>query len=457
MQKMLVLWLIFGMVISFSCRENTNEKTPGFSKPTNKDYKRLISQLDHKEQGTQELAQNELCQWGKELVEYYRIVKAKAKAQIEGKGKEFKKVKEIIEQFAHTLRETGLKQDTEPGVKKRIEFIQHRLYKYIQPKILFTKAPSFLPHIYLMDADGGNVTEITDCQAESPAWSPDATKIAFHSPRDRNLWNNVRNIYVVDRNGENIKRLTRNGDHIEPAWSPDGTRIVFQSKWNIDPPRWHLWVMDTDGKNQKNLTEHHDNAWFQDWSPDGTKIIFISRQSGKSQIYIIDADGKNLKKLTDGQGNDGFSAWSPDGTKIAFVSDRSGYDEVYVMDTDGENQKALTKNHGSVWNSIYHLVWSPDGTKIDFNAAGDIYVMDADGKNQKRLTDSLHGDYGSAWSPDGDKILFRSARDKHYHQIYIMDADGKNQKRLTVIREGGRSAVWEPFVLKELESLFLPH
>lgn len=55
-----------------------------------------------------------------------------------------------------------------------------------------------------------------------PHWSPDGTKIAVGCDA---------NIYVMDADGSNVKQLTtsQNGGNAEPSWSPDGTRIIFTS------------------------------------------------------------------------------------------------------------------------------------------------------------------------------------------------------------------------------------
>jgi len=69
-----------------------------------------------------------------------------------------------------------------------------------------------------MDAEGSNPVRLTDNPAYDayPAWSPDGTRIAFHSWRDGN-WE----IYVMDADGSNPVNVTDNpsGDY-SPAWSP---------------------------------------------------------------------------------------------------------------------------------------------------------------------------------------------------------------------------------------------
>ena len=65
-------------------------------------------------------------------------------------------------------------------------------------------------------------------------------------------------------------------------------------------------------------------------------IVFVSRRDGNPEIYVMDADGANLANLTNHPEADTEPVWSPDGTRIAFLSRRDGEAaSVYVMDEIG--------------------------------------------------------------------------------------------------------------------------
>ena len=98
-------------------------------------------------------------------------------------------------------------------------------------------------------------------------------------------------------------------------------QIAFASKrdGNLE-----IYVMDDDGKNPRRLTNNRQNDSRPSWSPDGKHIVFGSERDGNWEIYAMDDDGKNPRRLTENPNNDQFPSWSPDGERIAFMSDRDG-------------------------------------------------------------------------------------------------------------------------------------
>ena len=264
----------------------------------------------------------------------------------------------------------------------------------------------------------------------------DNTLIAFTSFRDGNG-----EIYVMNADGKKQRNLTQNpAEDCCASWSLDGRKIVFTS---FRDGNAEIYVMDADGGNPQNLTKNPAGEGGADpihidtnpsWSPDGTKIAFKSHRAERwnPEIYVMDADGGNPKNITQNSTPVGHCcpSWSPDGKQIIFTSHRDGNKEIYVMNADGKKQRNLTQIVvDDNWAS-----WSPDGKQIVFTSFrddnGEIHLMDNDGGNVKNLTKNPEDDCCPSWSPSGTKIAFMSRRDGDV-DIHVMNADGKNPQNLT--------------------------
>ena len=102
------------------------------------------------------------------------------------------------------------------------------------------------------------ITNFDNATSYDPAWSPRGDWIVFvGTALDGD------EIYVVDPQGNSVRRLTYNAWEWDkhPSWSPDGSRIVFYS--NRDTGHRQIWIMDADGSNQRNLS----NDEFENWDP----------------------------------------------------------------------------------------------------------------------------------------------------------------------------------------------
>jgi Tol biopolymer transport system component len=128
--------------------------------------------------------------------------------------------------------------------------------------------------IYTVNADGSNKTRVINTPTnafyiDKVAWSPDGRQIAF---TDYHVYNggDTSQIYVMNADGSNLTKLTNSYD-ASPAWSPDGRRIAFWSKrpfnYNEIGANTEIYVMDADGSNLTRLTNNPADDNHPAWQP----------------------------------------------------------------------------------------------------------------------------------------------------------------------------------------------
>ncbi len=98
-------------------------------------------------------------------------------------------------------------------------------------RIVFTKG-GIDGTIHIMNSDGSNMVS-TGQQGIYPRWSPDGKYIAFISRRSSDMFRSMRlfHIYIMDIDGTNVTQLTFGDKRLDGIfdWSPDGTKIIFGS------------------------------------------------------------------------------------------------------------------------------------------------------------------------------------------------------------------------------------
>jgi TolB protein len=262
-----------------------------------------------------------------------------------------------------------------------------------------------------------------------------ATRILY-SGGDKQIW-------MIDSDGANQRKLTSVSLAMSAAWSPDATSFLFCgftpsgsqiAEYSFVTGALH-WLSGT--ARGLNITPTY--------APDGKTIAYASGTDRGTDIMVMQAGSASASHaITVGKGSDNTSpSYSPDGLQIAFMSGRAGHPEVYTMDADGTNPSLLTEfTYGE---QAYRASpdWSPDGRRIAYesriNGSFQIMTIDLRDRSTKQYTSDGQNEDPS-WAPDARHMVFSSTRTGP-RQLWVLDAESGRLRQLTHAA-GARLAAW---------------
>jgi TolB protein len=261
-------------------------------------------------------------------------------------------------------------------------------------------------------------------------------------------------IYVVDSDGANRRRLTWDADlAITPAWSPDGSRLAYTSYKSGVPKIYEIELatgsermIGPDGNGQ-----HYSPAYH----PHGGEMSFTLTDRGSQRVVSYNIrDACCLRQLAGGRSENGQPAYSHDGRTMAFVSGRLGSatPQIYVIPSEGGTPELLSPYRFGQGGWFADPDWSPVSGKVAF-AGGiqrrrvlnryHIFVSDTELGDNRLIQLTREGNNEDpSWGPDGRHIVFTGERRTGFG-VFIVDS-GTGRMRTVVASVRASDTDWSP-------------
>jgi dipeptidyl aminopeptidase/acylaminoacyl peptidase len=250
-----------------------------------------------------------------------------------------------------------------------------------------------------------------------------------------------------------------------PALSPDGSDLVYvlsESDWESNRQVPHLWRVNLNGEDPRQITYGEKGERSPAWSPDGKHISFLAQRgdSEGNQLFVMRADGGEGRQLSDHPTSLSSYAWAPDGQYIYFLAsdtlsaekeaalkkndDVYAYDENYTqrhlwrINVESGAEERLTEGDFTI--ADYDL--SEDGQTLVVHRApnplydnysdSEVWIMKVDGSEAVQLTDNKVGESSAILSPDGSQVAFVAFANEDFDfyyndKLFLMNADGSGQ------------------------------
>jgi hypothetical protein len=290
--------------------------------------------------------------------------------------------------------------------------------------------------IYLIGPDGrtGESVLFADpglVHYEQLTWSPDGRRLAFVGIPAAG--NGSTEIYTIEADGSNLVQITQNDvDDDSPAWSPDGTRLALRVD-EVDPGTpgdSKVVITPVVGPGVTVLGPGSNPVW----SPDGLLVAMTVAEGGSSRIWVQEPDGGGRRQVAGISVASAPPSWSPDGRLLVVSS--SGLSVVEV--TSGSLMR-LTSEPGSTptWSIGGSIAFATTGS-----ASPGVFVVDADGSGLRRVPGDPGASSALAWSPDSRWLLLGD--DVSGSPATIVDPVGGGLTVVGADNGGSQSPAWQP-------------
>jgi TolB protein len=270
-----------------------------------------------------------------------------------------------------------------------------------------------------------------------------STQIAYVSEERRPDGTKRFRLIVSDADGENARVIADSPQPLmSPAWSPDARRLAYVS-FEGNQSAVYVQTLRTGTRERVSARDGVNSS--PAFSPDGRLLaLTLSRDNGNLEVYTLDLGTQMLRQLTNSDAIDTEASWSPDGRTLYFTSDRAGGPNVYrVAAEPGARAERVTFE--GIYNARPRL--SPDGKQIAVvygqNNTYRIGIVDAATGGLQILTNGRL-DESPSFAPNGAQIIY-ATRENGRGVLASVSTDGRIHTEIASVAGDVREPVWGPY------------
>lgn len=277
-----------------------------------------------------------------------------------------------------------------------------------------------------------------------------ASRIAFSM---RAAGSATKDLYVVDADGENLRRVSRHDLVIlSPAWHPGGERIAFSSL--LLEGSAPIFEVDLRSGEERRLPVFGEGQpGTPTYLPGGNALAVTLDLGMRSRIVSYDvARGCCPSVLIDSRWQDLSPAFSPDGRWMAFTSNRLGVGSplVYVRAVEGGDVELIAPFVVGASADFTSPEWSPLGGLVAYHGkvgrgSYQILVTEFEGRAGATRQVTAEGNNESpSWAPDGRHLVFVGQRPEG-SGVFVLDT-ATGRLRLLVSGREVSTPAWSPLL-----------
>ncbi|MDJ0657317.1 MAG: Tol-Pal system beta propeller repeat protein TolB [Xanthomonadales bacterium] len=253
-------------------------------------------------------------------------------------------------------------------------------------------------------------------------------------------------LMVADADGFNPQPIVRSREPLlSPAWSPDASRLAYVS---FEQGNSSIFIQELATGQREQVARFRGINGAPSFSPDGRRLALTLSRTGNPEIYVMDLSSRRLRQITNHWAIDTEPVWAPDGQTLVFTSDRGGKPQLYQVSVSGDGKPQRVTRQGD-YNARASMSPSGDRVALVSGTAEDyrIALMDRETYLMQIVSDGPL-DESPSFAPNGRMVLYASRRGQQgvlsAVPVYGAAAAGHTAHQLIYSDGHIREPAWSP-------------